>query len=209
MTRSGLVTYGADASGPRWMDMAPDADSMRRDDLVQLGVWMFLATVVMLFAAFTSAYIIRRSGSDWAPIDLPWMLWANTTTLVASSVVLERARRASRRGHAVSARRGVSAAAGLGLVFLVGQVAVWRALVARGLYVSTTPHGSFVYMLTAIHGVHILAGLALLIYAAVRIGTISTPVDRGPAARLIAASATFWHFLAVLWVYVFALVSLF
>ncbi len=231
-----------------WPQVA-DAESAERDDLVQLGVWMFLATVVMLFAAFTSAYIVRRSASDWTPIRLPSMLWVNTAVLVASSLALERGRRASWRGQAAIARHGLTAAAGLGLVFLAGQIVVWQALVGRGVYVPTSPHGSFFYILTATHGVHVVAGLVLLIYTAARLRDVGTPLDqlrsgagrRGPRpstgsgrpklvegrersgharrrqsrdhdgapARLIAASTTFWHFLAVLWLYVFVLVSVF
>ena len=189
--------------------MGADPQSAQRHDLVQLGVWMFLATVVMLFAAFTSAYIVRRSASDWTPIELPRILWLNTAALVASSMALERGRSASRRGNTVTARHGLLAAAGLGLIFLGGQIAAWRELVARGVYVPTNPHGSFFYVLTATHGVHVVAGLMLLLYTVTRIWNVSAHPDRGAPARLIAASVTFWHFLAVLWLYVFVLVSVF
>jgi cytochrome c oxidase subunit 3 len=193
-----------------WPQVDADTRSAQRDDVVQLGVWMFLATVVMLFAAFTSAYIVRRSASDWTPIELPWILWVNTAVLVASSLALEGGRFASRQGKIVSARHGLSAAAGLGLLFLAGQVTAWRELAARGVYLPTSPHSSFVYILTGVHGVHVAAGLVLLIYTATRMWNVSARLDREAAtARLIAASATFWHFLAVLWLYVFALVTVF
>lgn len=194
----------------QWPQVDADTRSARRDDVVHLGVWMFLATVVMLFAAFTSAYIVRRSASDWTPIELPWILWVNTAVLVASSLALEGGRFASRRGKIVSARHGLLAAAGLGLVFLAGQVTAWRELVAQGVYLPTSPHSSFVYILTGVHGVHVAAGLVLLIYTATRMWNVSARRDREAATgRLITASATFWHFLAVLWLYVFALVTLF
>ena len=191
----------------RWVD-ADAAEPAHRDDVVQLGVWMFLATVVMLFAAFTSVYIVRRSASDWTPIELPRILWANTAVLAASSVALERGRRASRR-KTVSARHGVSAAAGLGLLFLVGQVTAWRELAARGVYLPTSPHSSFVYILTGAHGVHVVAGLVLLICTAAWMQTVRAEADRAAVARLFTASATFWHFLAALWLYVFVLVTVF
>jgi len=193
-----------------WPHVDTDTRSAQRDDLVQLGVWMFLATVVMLFAAFTSAYIVRLTGSDWVSIELPWILRVNTAVLVASSLALEGGRFAGRRGKIVSARHGLSAAAGLGLLFLAGQATAWRELAARGVYLPTSPHSSFVYILTGVHGVHVAAGLVLLIYAATRMWNVSARLDRDAAtARLITASATFWHFLAVLWLYVFALVTVF
>jgi cytochrome c oxidase subunit 3 len=102
------------------------------------------------------------------------------------------------------------AGAGLGLVFLAGQVTAWRELVAQGVYLPTSPHSSFVYILTGVHGVHVAAGLVLLIYTATRMWNVSARPDREAAtARLITASATFWHFLAVLWLYVFALVTVY
>jgi len=192
-----------------WPQVDTDLGSAQRDDLVQLGVWMFLATVVMLFAAFTSAYIVRRSASDWTPIELPWILWVNTAVLVASGMALEGGRFASRRGKAMSARYGVSAAAGLGLLFLAGQVTAWRELAAHGVYLPTSPHSSFVYILTGVHGVHVAAGLVLLIYTAAQLWMASAHVNRDATARLLTASATFWHFLAALWVYVFVLVTVF
>lgn len=193
-----------------WPQSRTELPSTERDDLVQLGVWMFLATVVMLFAAFTSAYIVRRSASDWTPVELPWILWVNTAVLAASSLALEGGRFASRQGKIVSARHGLLAAAGLGLLFLAGQLTAWRELVARGVYLPTSPHSSFVYILTGVHGVHVAAGLVLLIYTAARMWNVSPRLDREAAtARLITASATFWHFLAALWLYVFALVTVY
>lgn len=199
-----MIRHSASLPWPR----AADAESAQRDDVVQLGVWMFLATVVMLFAAFTSAYIVRRSASDWTPLELPGILWVNTVALLASSGALERARVAGRRGRVSSARRGLATAAALGLAFLAGQLAAWQELAARGVYVPTSPHSSFFYILTATHGVHVVAGLGLLVYMVTRTWNVAR-IDRGPTARLMTASATFWHFLAGLWVYVLVLLAVF
>ena len=192
-----------------WPQEDTDLESAQRDDLVQLGVWMFLATLVMLFAAFTSAYIVRRSASDWTPIELPGIVWVNTGVLVASSAALERARRASVQGKMAGTTYGVAAAAGLGLLFLAGQVTVWRELGAHGVYLPTSPHSSFFYVLTGVHAVHVAAGLVLLIYTATRVAHLSARLDRRASARLVTAAATFWHFLAALWLYVFVLVTVF
>jgi len=207
----------------RWPQVDAGLDSAQRDDLVQLGVWMFLATVVMLFAAFTSAYIVRRSASDWTSIELPWILWANTAVLVASSLAVERGRFASRQGKAGPASYGFAMAAGLGVLFLAGQITAWRRLAAQGVYLPTSPHSSFFYILTGVHGVHVLAGLVLLSYTATRlwalpqdfgdrrskseVWTVSRSADHASVLRLVAASRTFWHFLGGLWLYVFLLLA--
>ena len=190
-----------------WSAAEADFEATQRDDLVQLGVWIFLATVVMLFAAFASAYIVRRSASDWVPVELPRILWANTAVLLASSAALELARRAS-QSRRTAARYGVATAAILGFVFLGGQVTAWRDLASHGAYLPTSPHGSFVYVLTGAHGMHVLAGLALLICAAARMWMPSSASSSGASsARLLNASATFWHFLAALWLFVFLFIA--
>ncbi len=151
-----------------------------------LGLWFFLATVTMLFAGFTSAMLVRRTAADWQPLPVPPLLWINTGVLAVSSLTMERARRQAR------ARSGsVAATALLGLLFLVGQVAAWRQLVAQGLFLSSNPHSSFFYILTGAHGVHLLGGLFALGYLLAR-------------RRGLNLCATYWHFLGALWIYLFA-----
>lgn len=177
-----------------------------RDQILQFGVWMFLATVTMLFAAFTSAYIVRRAGTDWRPIVLPPVLWLNTGVLVLSSLVLERGRRAADRGHWTAARLGFVSAMLLGVWFLGGQVAGWRVLVSQGVFVPTLPQASFFYMLTGVHAVHLVAGLLVLTLTVPRLRplTASATVSAGTRAKL---AATFWHFLGGLWIYLFTLMT--
>jgi cytochrome c oxidase subunit 3 len=182
--------------------------SAERDDLVQIGVWMFLATVVMLFAAFTSAYIVHRGASNWAPIELPGLLWLNTAVLAASNLAIERGRRRAVSSQTKEAARAVAAATALGLLFLGGQYAVWQTLDARGVFLPTSAHGAFVYLLTGAHGVHVVAGVALLAFSGVRMG-LSGERDDPASLRLLTAAATFWHFLAALWAYVFLLLAAF
>jgi cytochrome c oxidase subunit 3 len=93
-------------------------------------------------------------------------------------------------------------------LFLYGQVLALQALAARGVFLPTSPHGAFIYVLTGVHGVHVGAGLVVLAYTAVRLGIASGP-GFPPVARLLTASATFWHFLAVLWIYVLLLITMF
>lgn len=145
----------------------------------------FLATVVMLFAGFTSAFLIRRTGSDWQPVALPKLAYANTLVLVVASVLLELARR---NGSLASSR----AALVCGLVFLGGQVQVWRVLEARGMFLADTPEGAFFFLLSAVHGVHLLGGVAALTWQLVQART----------PRLVAA---YWHFLGIVWLYVLLL----
>ena len=113
------------------------------------GVMMLLAAVTMLFAAFTSAMVVRRGLSgDWISTPLPGILWVNTVVLVASSVLLTASYR--------------SPAKMVGVVFLCGQFEAWRELSAAGIYLPTNPSASFFYILTITHAAHVLGGLFAL-----------------------------------------------
>jgi len=175
---------------------------------VQLGVWCFLAVVTMLFASFTSSYIVRQAGTDWAPTPLPRVLWFNTALLVLSSVALEVARRDARRGRLAGARTALLATVLLGAGFVVGQFAAWRDLAAAGYYLPTSPHASFFYILTALHIAHLAAGLILLLYITERVSFSSRRGDGEEMPFLLGIGATFWHFFGALWIYLFALLAL-
>src|SRR4051812_746927 len=178
-----------------------------REDQVKLGLWLFLGTVTMLFAAFTSAYIVRRSGSDWRHVALPMTLWINTLVLGASSLAVEIAGVWGGRGRWRSSAIAMLTAFALGVAFVGGQVIAWRQMVAAGVYLPTSPHSSFFFMLTGAHAVHVVAALVVLAWGAAvtRSGAASPRVW---AARM-SLCRTFWHFLGGVWLFLFALVSVY
>jgi cytochrome c oxidase subunit 3 len=186
--------------------MPPEGLTLREDQL-RLGLWIFLATVSMLFAAFTSAYIVRRSGTDWQHVALPGILWMNTLVLAASSAALEAAYSSGSRAQWQRATLAVAAAALLGVLFLAGQIAAWRQMVASGVYMPTSPHSSFFYMLTGAHALHIVAALGVLLWCAGRTW-VARHNPTGWAASMD-LGRTFWHYLGAIWVFLFALVSLY
>jgi cytochrome c oxidase subunit 3 len=163
-----------------------------------LALWVFLSTVVMLFAAFASAYLIRRTGMDWTPVSLPPVLWVNTCVLAASSMALENARR-GRLGRPQASWVGMTLL--LGLLFLAGQGAAWVELARRGILVRTGPYSSFLYILSGLHGIHLIGGILFLS------ATLGTMIRSGPAqaVRRLRLCATYWHFLGALWLFLFLL----
>jgi cytochrome c oxidase subunit 3 len=167
----------------------------------RLGMWFALTGIVMLFAAFTSALVVRKGMSfDWVSLSVPRVLWLNTFVLLASSATLELSRRSLSAGSANEFFRWLAATVVLGLGFLGGQLVAWRELASRGIYLATNPGSSFFYVLTAAHGLHLLGGVVALAYVASRARRIAldrarrTPVD---------VTAIYWHFMDALWVYVF------
>ncbi len=200
---------------------------MRR---ARLGMAVALTPILMLFVAFTSAYIVRqglpvlddRSGTyvrDWMAVSLPiGILLVNTALLVISSVSMEMARRHIAKQVALAgigripgvvlgderAFPWLGTTAGLGLAFLGGQSIAWRELAHRGFYLATTPSSSFVYLLTVSHAVHLAGGLAALLYA-VAMSALGKSIE----SRLIVVDTTawYWHFMAALWIYIFVLLQ--
>lgn len=173
--------------------------------VARLGVWIALAPIGMLFLAFGSAYVVRRGlGQEWIPVALPLLVWVNTAVLVASSITLEAGRRAARR------QRGdgpwVVGTFLLGVAFLAGQVLAWLQLTAEGIGLATTAYGSFFYVLTAAHGLHLLLGVgAVGAAAAWPRGRDPRGVSRADAVRL---AAIYWHFMTLVWIGVLLLLVL-
>jgi cytochrome c oxidase subunit 3 len=214
--------YGDDPGGGRQPD--DFRDRVRR---YRIGLFFGLASVVMLFVGFTSAYIVRqgvtsldpRTGtevSDWRPISLPPLLWANTVILLASSFTLHRARR--RLGRQVSRSRARTASplvidergsvpwlaitVVLGAGFLAGQLLAWKQLGQQGVLINTNPSSSFFYVLTGTHGLHLLGGVVALLYAAA-----TSLLHKPLLTRFVVVDGTtiYWHFMDFLWLYIFAL----
>jgi cytochrome c oxidase subunit III len=196
----------------------------------RLGLVCGIATVSMVFISLTSAYVVRQGlptfdGAtnsyvrDWGQVQLPWLLLAiNTALLLISSLTMEAARRGITRSAALASLRsipgislgeeksfpwlGVTVLLGFG--FLVGQWLAWGELKARGFFIDTNPNSSFVYLLTAAHAVHLTGGLVALVWASIT-SLLHRPVE---GRRIVVdVAAWYWHFMAVLWVYIFALLA--
>jgi cytochrome c oxidase subunit 3 len=209
---------GGDGDGSRGGSFGAD-DRLRR---YRLGMIVALAPVAMLFVALTSAYFVRQglgnwdsalqaNVPDWRPLNLPLLLlWMNTALLAASSLTLELAR----RGLARTALAGRGTEAGtrpapwlavtvvLGLAFLLGQVAAWQQMAERGVYVATNPSSSFFYVLTGAHALHLAGGVLALLYAGLA-SLLQRPLET--RALVVHVTAWYWHFMGLLWLYIFAL----
>jgi cytochrome c oxidase subunit 3 len=171
----------------------------------RLGLWLALTAISMLFAGLSSAYIVMRGAPAWQNVALPSILWINTFLLLASSLTIEGARRHIRDGRTLPGKMWMTVTGALGLLFLIGQVIAWRQLVAVGVYLPTTLHSSFLYVLTSAHALHILGGLVALGYVIRRILQEPSGVSSYESVSLC---ATYWHFMDGLWVYLFLLLVL-
>lgn len=186
---------------PGFGDYGSGGDSAaHRIETAKLGLWIVLGSISMLFAAFTSAYIVRSAGEDWVPLEIPPLLWVNTLVLLASSVTMEIARRRFRAWRPMAFRKWIFGTAVLGTLFLAGQVLAWQQLAAQGVYLSSHPHSSFFYVLTGVHGIHLLAGVLALFYVLVQATRYELTPGESSSPTL---AATYWHFVDGLWIYLF------
>lgn len=170
-----------------------------------IGMWVLVTAIIMLFAGLSSAYIVLHGLPQWQNITVPRIVWANTLVLFASSVALEFARHAVRRNELAGVRQWIAVSGILGISFLVGQVIAWRQLVAAGVYLSTTIHSSFFYVLTGLHALHLLGGLVGL-----GVVFLKAFADKLTATNYesLQVCALYWHFMDVVWIYCFLLLLL-
>jgi cytochrome c oxidase subunit 3 len=169
------------------------------------GLLVLLTATTMIFAAFTSAFWVRRGlSNDWKPTTLPPILWVNTGVLLVSSAMLEIARRSLKSGRRSEFNRYWTIGSGLGILFLLGQGLAWRQLSDAGVFIASNPSSSFFYVLTAAHALHVLGGISALVYVDVK----ALLLQLGPGKRTaVDVCALFWHFLDGLWVYLMILLT--
>jgi cytochrome c oxidase subunit 3 len=194
----------------------------------RLGLIVALTAVVMIFVSYSSAYVVRQglptldpsTGAlvrDWLPLQLPNFLLVNTLVLLVSTLTMELARRQAVRAGLASGIESHAATrtetdgmpwlgltAILGLSFLSGQWLVWRELAAAGFYVDTSPSSSFFYLLTGMHGIHLFGGILALLAAGAAALLRKSAASRGV---VVDATAWYWHFMTVLWVYILCLLE--
>jgi cytochrome c oxidase subunit 3 len=166
-----------------------------------VGLWVFIGVATTLFSLFIAAYIMRMANADAAAIAMPQQLWLSTTWLVLGSVLLQRAGMTASLAPADRTRRLLVAGGACAVAFLVVQWWAWRELLSQQVGPVGNPAGSFFFLLTAMHGLHVLGGLAGWLLA----GRASwRESDPNAVAWRISLCARYWHFLLVVWLALFA-----
>jgi len=172
----------------------------------KFGMWLFLVSVFMLFMSLTSAYIVRQADGNWTIFDLPSMFWLTTVVILLSSVTMQWAYFAAKKDNMSTTRLMVTLTFALGVVFLVGQFYGWKELVLDRVYLVGNPSGSFVYVITGLHGLHIISAL---VYVAILLVAVGRGKVHSGRLLSIEMCATYWHFLGVLWLYLFVFLLLY
>ena len=169
-------------------------------DPIKFALWIFIASVVMMFAAFTSALLVKMSDGNWLELELPASMWANTVVLIISSGTMHWSYVSARKDNMDQLRTGLWLTFGLGMAFLLGQYVSWTDLVEGGVFFVGNPAGSFIYILTGMHAVHLLSGLVFLVF--VLAATYRYRIH-SRKMNTMEMCTTYWHFLGGLWLYLF------
>jgi len=168
---------------------------------IKVGLGVFLAVATSLFALLISAYHMRMMGEDWTRLAVPRVLWLNTVVLILASVAMQWTRVAARRGELDRVRSGLLAAGALSFAFLAGQLWAWQQMDAAGYFLAANPAYAFFYLLTAVHGLHLLGGLWVWARTTAKV-LRGVEVDK---VRLSVELCTvYWHYLLLVWVVLFA-----
>jgi cytochrome c oxidase subunit 3 len=165
-----------------------------------------LAVISVLFALFAIAYHMRMMLGDWIVLPDPWQLWPNTAMLLISSIAFEVAKRALAAQQFNRCRRAWFVGQFCAWSFLCGQLWVWQLLKAQGYYLASNPANSFFYLLTGLHGVHLLVGLALWFSSMGLLqGDGKTAQTQGAQYHRFGLYTIYWHYLFVIWLGIFLL----
>jgi len=162
----------------------------------------FLAVATSFFALILSAYALRMEYGDWVPMTEPQLLWSNTVMLILASVAFQWTRNHAVNGHADRIKPGLLVAGLLTFAFLVGQMLAWQQLNAAGQYVTSNPSNAFFYLLTGVHGLHILGGMYVWVRATAR-SFSGKAMDA--VKHSVELCAIYWHFLLLVWLVLFGL----
>lgn len=193
-----------------WLEVGVigDAAEPTSPTTAKLGLGSFLVVASSLFALLISAYSMRMSMADWRALPMPAVLWFSTGLLILASIALHMAVVAARCDERGALRSSLLAAAVCSLAFLSAQALAWHELAAAGYFAAANPASAFFYLITAVHGAHVLGGLVALCRTYAR--AFAIPKDLAPKiprelTLSVELCAIYWHFLLLVWLVLFSL----
>lgn len=168
-------------------------------------LWMFMVSIIMIFAALTSAYIVRQAEGNWLSFQLPSILWYATGILILSSITAQLAYRSVKQDNIASVKTFLGISIILGIAFLIAQVYTWGVLVDNNVFFVGNPAGSFIYVIMGVHGFHLISGL---VYLMIILGRTYQYKVHSKNLLQLGLSVSYWHFLDGLWLYLFVFLLL-
>jgi cytochrome c oxidase subunit 3 len=163
-------------------------------------LWIGLGSIIMMFAAFTSAYIVKRDQPGWTTFDIPRTFWYSTAVILISSITVQLAVKSFKEREMQRYRRFITATALLGILFIVLQLVSFNHIWKTGITFRGSGAGQFLYVIAGLHAVHVLGGvIALLVLFFKAFNQKIRSYNSVP----VEVASTYWHFVDLLWIYLF------
>jgi cytochrome c oxidase subunit 3 len=169
-------------------------------------IWLFIITIIMLFASQTSAYIVRRAEGNWTEFEIPLIFWYSSLVLIVSSIFMQLSLMAAKKDEFGKLKAFISISFLLGIIFLFMQYMGWQNLQTQGIYLKGNPSGSFYYIITGLHGFHLITGLIVMLFSFY--SSLKMDIHSKNLVKLEVCTI-YWHFLDLLWIYLFGFLLFF
>jgi len=169
---------------------------------LKFALWIGIGSIVMMFISLTSAYIVRQAAGNWLEFKLPSVFMLSTCAILLSSITLQMASSAFRKGNESTYKLMLLSTLALGMIFILFQYQGWLQMRASGIELSGNPSGSFVYVLSGLHAAHVIGGIGILFLACYHAFVLPFVQSERRLLRLDLTSQ-YWHFVDVLWVFLF------
>ena len=166
----------------------------------KFAMWLFIVSVMMTFISLSSAYIVKKAEGDWLIVDFPNLFVFTSVIIVISSITMQLAYIAAKRNNLVSLRINLTLTGVLAIAFVIGQYMSWQELISQDVFFVGNVAGSFIYVFTGLHGLHLIGGIIFL--GIVLTNAFKYKVHSKSMAQ-IEICATYWHFLGGLWLYLY------
>lgn len=168
----------------------------------QFALWVGLATIIMMFVAFTSAYVVRRAAGNWYEFKLPDIFMSSTVVILLSSATLQLSFNGFKKGRELVYKGMMIATFLLGIAFVILQYQGWKAMDAQGATLTVNPSSSFIYLISGVHVAHVLGGITILMVSLTHAFVLPFRATERRTMRF-SLSLQYWHFVDILWVYLF------
>ena len=190
-----------------WEPSGDELQDLRDESVVaraasKTGLFVLLAVISSMFLLFIISYYTRSQYPDWEIMKDPGILWFNTAALVLASIALQLASNAAKLGKSTRLRGGLLAGGVLTLVFVAGQFIAWEQMIAAGYYAQENPANAFFYLFTALHALHLFGGLWFMVMLGFR---LNRKDHKEALQQSVSLCATYWHYLLLVWLVLFAL----
>lgn len=170
----------------------------------KLLMWIGIASICMMFAGWTSAFLVRKAQGNWMLFSMPWAFWISTFVVLLSSFTMFLTLKSFKNRQMLRYKQLISLTAILGTAFMVLQFVGFYQMHKQGITLAANGEGvsgSFIYVISGVHLLHMLGGvIALIVFFILARMRRNTKVYSSNGIEIL---STYWHFVDILWIYLF------